>query len=86
MTKKPLLAGCLFGLLAPPVGLFIGLQVSPAMANVLMFPVIIVGVFLDTPLGDMSAGLWVGMVVLSGIVWALLFAAGERLIRLAVAR
>ena len=75
MKRKPLLTGVLFGIIAPPVGMFVGLQVSPVLANILMFPILIVSMVTGTPLGDMSIGLWLSMIVLSGLVWALVFAA-----------
>lgn len=73
MKNKPLLYGFAFGVVAPIVGLFIGLQVSPWLANVLMFPIIAVSALTGTPLGDMSGLFQAAMVLLSGVVWAALF-------------
>ncbi len=86
MKKKPLLYGALFGIIAPPVGMFIGLQVSPILANGLMFPIIIVSIAMDVPLGDMSIGLWLTMIALSAGVWGLVFAVLEHCWRRAMAR
>ncbi len=73
MQAKPLAAGFLFGLLAPLLGLFIGLQLSPLLANILMFPIIMVSVAVDVPLGEMSGWLWAALMILSGFVWAAVF-------------
>lgn len=69
---KPLIYKFLFGLIAPFIGLFVGLQVSPLLANILMFPIIAVSAATDTPIGEMPGLLWVGMVLLSGVVWSAL--------------
>ncbi len=66
----------LFGLLAPFIGLFVGLQISPLLANVLMFPFIIVsaltGTPTGTPIGEMSGLLFTSLVLISGVAWAVL--------------
>ena len=70
--SKPLVYKFAFGLIAPFIGLFVGLQVSPLLANILMFPIIAVSAVTDVPIGEMSGLLWAGMVLLSGVVWATL--------------
>jgi phosphotransferase system glucose/maltose/N-acetylglucosamine-specific IIC component len=72
MVTKPLLYKFLIGLILPFLGLFVGLQVSPWLANILMFPIIAVSALMDLPLGEMPSWMWVGMLLLSGIVWAAL--------------
>ncbi len=54
MLSKLILCRFLFGLIAPFIGLFIGLQMSPWLANILMFPFIIVSALTDIPIGMMS--------------------------------
>jgi len=74
-NKKALLWGGVFGLVAPFVGVFVGLQVSPMVANVLMFPVLAMSVMLGSPFGMWSPALMLVALVLSVIVWALVFLA-----------
>ncbi|KKW44602.1 MAG: hypothetical protein UY94_C0019G0012 [Parcubacteria group bacterium GW2011_GWA2_56_21] len=74
-NKKALLWGGVFGLVAPFVGMFVGLQVSPMVANVLMFPVLAMSVMLGSPFGMWSPALMLVALVLSVIVWALVFLA-----------
>lgn len=74
-NKKALLWGGVFGLVAPFIGMFIGLQVSPMVANVLMFPVIGMSAMLQRPFGMWSPALMLTAVALSIIVWALVFLA-----------
>ncbi|KZL23583.1 hypothetical protein [Pseudovibrio sp. Ad37] len=65
--------GAAFGLIAVPLGFFIGLQVSPILANILLFPFITASWLLDVPLGEMSGLLRICLTVLSSIIWAGLF-------------
>lgn len=67
--------GGLFGLVAPFIGMFIGLQVSPMVANVLMFPIIGMSAMLQSPFGAWSPALMLAGLALSIIVWALAFLA-----------
>ena len=80
-NKKALLWGGVFGLVAPFVGVFVGLQVSPMVANVLMFPVLAMSVMLGSPFGMWSPALMLVALVLSVIVWALVFAAVDMLVK-----
>lgn len=70
---KKMLAGFVFGLIAPVIGLFIGLQVSTAVGNLLTFPIIGVSILLDVPFGLMSTAVRLGAWLFSGIVWAVIF-------------
>jgi hypothetical protein len=74
MNKKALVWGAMFGLIAPVVGLFVGLQISPIVANVLMFPIIGLSAVLGTPFGMWSPSLMLASVILSIAAWALAFA------------
>jgi len=73
--------GGVFGLVAPFVGMFVGLQVSPMVANVLMFPVIAMAAVLNSPFGMWSPALMLAALVLSVIAWALVFAAVGTLLK-----
>ena len=72
MSRKHLIYKCLFGLAAPFIGLFAGLQVSPLLGNVLMFPFIAVSALTDIPIGEMPGWLFGALVLLSGVAWAVL--------------
>ena len=73
MTNIFIIAGALFGIIVVPLGFFVGLQVSPVLANVLLLPFIAVSWSSDIPLGDMSALLLVWSTVLSVAFWATVF-------------
>ena len=68
-----MIAGAIFGLLAIPLGLFAGLQISTALGNVLLFPAVFLSVLTDTPFGLMSGGLQALAIAFSCTVWALVF-------------
>jgi len=80
-NKKALVWGGVFGLVAPFIGMFIGLQVSPVVANVLMFPIIAMAAGLNSPFGMWSPALMLAALVLSVIVWALVFVAVDMLLK-----
>ena len=73
--------GGVFGLVAPFIGMFIGLQVSPMVANILMFPVIAMSAALNSRFGMWSPALMLAALVLSVIVWALVFVAVDMLLK-----
>ena len=66
--------GGVFGLVAPFIGLFVGLQVSPMVANILMLPILALSAVLNSPFGMWSPTLMLTGLVLSVVVWALVFA------------
>jgi hypothetical protein len=70
---KQLLAGFVFGLIAPVIGLFIGLQISTAVDTLFTFPIIGVSTLLDVPFGLMTTAVRLGAWLFSGIVWAVIF-------------
>lgn len=72
MSKKALIWGGVFGLVAPFIGLFVGLQVSPMLANILMFPIIGLAAVSGGWFGQNPSIFLVG-IVLSVVVWALVF-------------
>ena len=80
-NKKALVWGGVFGLVAPFIGMFIGLQVSPMVANILMFPVIAMSAALNSPFGMWSPALMLTALMLSVIVWALVFVAIDMLLK-----
>ena len=80
-NKKALIWGGVFGLAAPFIGLFVGLQVSATVANVLMFPVLILSEVLNAPFGMWSPGLMFTGLFVSIVVWALVFAAVSALVK-----
>lgn len=81
MNRKHFTFGGLFGLLAPLLGLFAGLQVTPFLGNVLMFPFIIVGKILGQPLGEFSPIVTIICFIASIVAWGLIFAAIGALIQ-----
>lgn len=75
MPRKHLIFKFLFGLAAPFIGLFAGLQISPLLGNILMFPFIAVSALTGIPIGEMSGALFGALVLLSGVAWAVLLSA-----------
>ena len=73
-NKKALIWGGVFGFVAPFIGLFVGLQVSPMLANILMFPIVALSVVLNSPFGMWSPWLMLVALLLSIVIWALVFA------------
>lgn len=81
MNKKALIIGGVFGLVAPFVGIFMGLQVSVILGNILAFPIIGLVYVTGTPFGMWSSALMIAAIVLSTVLWALIFALIARVIR-----
>lgn len=73
--------GGIFGFFAPFVGLFVGLQVSPIVANVFMFPIIGLSMILGTPFGMWGMGLKLVALGLSIIAWASIFGIVHALVK-----
>jgi ABC-type dipeptide/oligopeptide/nickel transport system permease subunit len=79
--QKPLLIGALFGFIAPFIGLFVGSQVMPLLGDLLMFPFVIIGKIVDQPFGEMSTNLLLFCLLISMVVWGLIFMLVSKLIR-----
>lgn len=80
-NNKALTYGMIFGLIAPIIGLFAGLQLSSTLGNIFMFPFHIVGLFTDQPFGNWSTLLKIIGVLVSVISWGLLFYLISKLIK-----
>jgi hypothetical protein len=78
-NKKAFFWGALFGLIAPIIGLFAGLQIAPIVGNILMFPFIIISHILDKPFGEFPTPLLVLSIVLSILAWGAIFSLIARL-------
>jgi hypothetical protein len=72
-NKKALMWGAVFGFAAPFIGLFIGLQVSPTVANIFMFPILGLSAVLGSPFGMWSPMLMFLGLAVSIVVWAFVF-------------
>lgn len=73
MNKKCLIWGGLFGLIAPFIGIFAGLQISTTVGNILAFPIIGLSALTGVPFGMWGAGMMLFAFALSVVVWALIF-------------
>lgn len=73
MNKKALIGGAVFGLLAPFVGIFFGLQISTVVGNILAFPVVGLAYVTGHPFGMWGPGLMAGALGLSLVLWAVIF-------------
>lgn len=72
--------GFLVGLLMPVFGLFIGLQVSPLLANIMLSPLVLLSELTGIVFGNASGLQQIMFVLFSGVSWALLFFVINRLI------
>lgn len=81
MRKRVYVLGIVLGLLAPIVGVFLGLQVSTFLSNVFAFPIIAVAMITGTPFGMWSPFFWVVGFVLSIIVWTGIVAVFDKCIK-----
>ncbi|PIE78665.1 MAG: hypothetical protein CSA15_06640 [Candidatus Delongbacteria bacterium] len=71
--KKSILYGAIFGLIAPLVGLFLGLQVLPILGDVLLLPFHLISKSTNSSLGNLSFLLKMMGLVLSMFFWAFIF-------------
>ena len=67
-----LLMGGVFGLFAPIIGVFLGLQVNTHLGTLFAAPLILVSLILDIPIGDFSLDLQILSLLLSVIIGAVL--------------
>ena len=80
-NKKAFVIGFIFGLIAPAIGLFLGLQIAPLLGNILIFPFLVISKIIDTPIGNWSLVLKIVGVIFSMIIWGLLFASASSLFK-----
>jgi len=74
MNKNLYIGGVILGLLVPVIGVFVGLQVSTLLGNILAFPIILIVSITGTPFGYWGAGMWVLAAVLSIGLWTAIVA------------
>jgi|GEM_PF-5152391 len=72
-NNRNFLWGAIFGLIAPFIGMFAGLQVAPFLGTILMFPIIVLSKMIGQPFGNFSATLMILSIVLSIICWGFIF-------------
>ncbi|MGI9273819.1 MAG: hypothetical protein ACR2PT_03035 [Endozoicomonas sp.] len=73
LCSRVLIVGFMLGLVLPVVGLFIGLQVSPALARLLLWPVSLLSGVTGVIPGDSTTTEKVLFLFFSGLCWALVF-------------
>lgn len=71
--KKTFIIGAIFGVIASVLGLFVGLQISPVLANILLFPLLIISKIVQQPLGEWSIFLRIISLLFSMLLWGLVF-------------
>ena len=76
---KPALWGFPFGLLMPIFGLFVGLQISPTLANIMLFPLVLLSDLTGIVFGKASGLQRILFILFSGATWSLVFFALSRL-------
>ena len=75
---KSIMLGFAFGLLVLPIGLFIGLQVFPPLANLLLFPGLIFSHLSGIIFGYATSIQVVYFFIANGVGWAAVFFAVSR--------
>jgi hypothetical protein len=73
MKKKTYIFGILFGVLVPFIGIFVGLQISTTLGNILTFPVVAVSFITGTPFGMWNPTMWLLATVFSIAIWTAIF-------------
>ncbi|WP_039019445.1 hypothetical protein [Halocynthiibacter namhaensis] len=58
MLHRTTIIGGVFGLVAPFIGLFVGLQVSTVLATLLLLPFVVFSALTHTPIGNIDAWVW----------------------------
>lgn len=71
--------GAIFGLVAPFVGMTVGLVLSSTLGSILMGPIVFYSKIMEVPFGNMSIFLKIVGLLLSVSFWGLLFLAIDRL-------
>lgn len=69
---KVLMISFIVALLVSVCGIFIGLQVSPLLANIILFPAIIITKLLLVSFGDLALTFKLTLLVVSSFIWALI--------------
>ncbi|MEM7114699.1 MAG: hypothetical protein AAF614_19845 [Chloroflexota bacterium] len=77
---KSAIFGFVFGLIAPFIGLFFGLQVSVFLGNLLMLPFQAFFALTGIPFGEMSGLVVLLLTLVSGVLWAAIFYVIARLL------
>ena len=78
---RPAIFGFIFGLIAPFVGLCVGLQVSVLLGNLWTLPFQAFFALTGIPFGEMSAAIIGLLTIASGVLWAIIFYGIQRLIK-----
>lgn len=81
MSKKTVVWGTVFGVIAPLVGLFLGLQVAPILGNILLLPILGLSSLFSTPIGMFSAFQKVLALIVSIIFWVISFSVIEKAVQ-----
>ncbi|MGB0893748.1 MAG: hypothetical protein ACPGUD_05015 [Parashewanella sp.] len=63
-------AGFILGIALPVFSLYIGLQFSSVLANILLFPTSAIGYLLGKPIGETTMVFRLGLLLFSGIFWS----------------
>lgn len=71
--EKSFLRGAAFGLLAPVIGMWMGLAVMPFLGTILMAPIVLLSEILGEPFGNMSGAMRLLSLLLSMVFWGFVF-------------
>ncbi len=71
--KLATVVGFIFGTISPIFGLFLGLQVSPILGNIVAFPFIVSSWVSGTSILGLPPFVKVTSVLVSGVVWSFIF-------------
>ena len=80
VRKRVYILGLLIGVVAPILGLFLGLQVSVILGNILAAPQILLSTIIGEPFGTLSTVLQIAGILISVAIWTVIIGAIDRIV------
>lgn len=78
--NKIFVTGLVFGLIAPIMGFFLGMFVSPVLGTVFTFPIVIIGNIIKQPFGMFSTWLLIFSFIFSMLCWGGIFILAKKIV------
>ncbi len=80
LYRRATIAGFIFGLIIPWIGLYIGLAVNTTIGSLLTLPWIAIAAIAGEAMLELPLVLKLAAFVLSGLIWSAIFAVAGRLL------
>jgi len=81
VRKRVYILGIIIGIITPISGLFVGLQVSPVLGNILTAPLILLSLITGDALGNLSGVMRIVGILISIVLWTAIFALIDKLMQ-----